>query len=304
MRKVAIIIVNYNGEKDTIECLDSVEDLVSAEYSLSTIVVDNGSKDKFEVVEKKYDKINLTVLRSEDNLGFSGGNNLGINFALENQAEYILFLNNDTFVDKNLIKELLAVVESDKSIGIAAPKIYFAPGYEYHKSRYEKKESGRVIWYAGGIMDWKNVFGKHKGVDEVDNGQFDKVSETDFASGCCFLIKKEVIEKIGMFDEKYFLYYEENDLCQKIISAGFKIVYAPKAVLWHKNAQSSGGSGSALQDYYITRNRLLFGFRYAPLRSKVALMRESLRIFLKGRNWQKQGVVDFYFRKFGKGTYS
>ena len=304
MKNIAIITINYNGEKDTLECLNSVESLISSRYSLTTVVVDNASEKKFEGFEKKYNKINLKILRSEENLGFSGGNNLGIKYALEKGADYILFLNNDTLVDNKLLEELLDVFEKDKDAGIVAPKIYFAPGYEFHKDRYAKNDLGKVIWYAGGVMDWKNVFGKHRGVDEVDAGQFDEACETDFASGCCFLTARGVLEKVGVFDEKYFLYYEENDLCQKVKKTGLKILFAPKALLWHKNAQSTGGSGSKLQDYYITRNRLLFGFRYAPLRSKVALIRESLKILIKGRKWQKIGVIDFYFQKFGKGSYA
>jgi len=162
---------------------------------------------------------------------------------------------------------------------------------------------GKVFWYAGGEMDWKNVIGHHRGVDEVDHGQYDDISETGYVSGCCMLLTKKLLEKVGGFDKKYFLYYEDNDLSQRSKRKGFKILYAPKAVIWHKNAGSAGGSGSPLQDYYITRNRMLFGMRYAPLRSKVALVRESIRLLLSGRKWQKAGIADFYKRRFGKGSY-
>jgi hypothetical protein len=152
-------------------------------------------------------------------------------------------------------------------------------------------------------MDWANIIGQHRGVDEADKGQFDKVEETEIATGCCMMIKKEVLKKVGLLDDKYFLYYEDSDLSVRAKKAGYKIVYAPKSIIWHKNAGSAGGSGSALQDYYIIRNRLLFGFRYASARSKLALFRESLFLLLRGRRWQKRGIIDFYLGKLGKGSY-
>ena len=159
-------------------------------------------------------------------------------------------------------------------------------------------------------MDWNNVIGKHHGVDEVDKSQYEKVEETEFASGCCMMVKREVFEKVGFFDERYYLYYEDSDFCQRVKALptgrqgkGHRVMYAPKAVIWHKNAASAHGSGSSLQDYYITRNRLLFGMHYAPFRSKLALVRESFSLLLNGRQWQRRGILDFYLGKFGKGNY-
>ncbi|OIP58179.1 MAG: glycosyltransferase family 2 protein [Candidatus Levybacteria bacterium CG_4_10_14_0_2_um_filter_36_16] len=302
MKKVAIIIINYNREKDTVDCLESILAIESSKNILTTIVVDNGSKNKF-ATNKNYKEIGLKILRSEKNLGFAGGNNFGIKHALNNGADYVLLLNNDTFVDRKFIKELIDVFEEKKDAGIVAPKIYFAKGFEFH-DRYRAEDLGKVFWYAGGIMDWNNVIGKHRGVDDVDTGQYDKIEKTDFASGCCFLTSREVLEKVGMFDEKFFLYYEESDLCERVKRNGFSIFYTPKSVLWHKNAQSTGGSGSDLQDYYISRNRLLFGMKHAPFRSKIALFRESLKLLIMGRKWQKIGIRDFYILKFGKGSFS
>ena len=267
-------------------------------------MVDNGSDEKFETKNPELKTGELKIIRSEKNLGFAGGNNIGIKHAVENGADYILILNNDTIADQNLLQGLLNVLEKDKTIGIVGPKIYFAEGFEFHKKRYKKTELGKVIWYAGGIMDWKNITGCHRGVDEVDSGQYEEEAETGFVSGCCMLIRREVFEKIGFFDEKYFLYYEDSDFNQKARNSGYKIIYSPKAILWHKNAGSAGGSGSILQDYYITRNRLLFGLRYAPLRSKLSLIKESFKLAIKGRPWQKRGVIDFYLGRLGKGSYS
>ena len=302
--KVAIIIINFNGEEDTIQCLQSLEILNFPKENLLTVVVDNGSKKKFELPKAKLNGGNIKVLNTGENLGFAGGNNFGIRYAIENEADYIMLLNNDTYVEKNLVKELLTAFQSESNVGIIAPKIYFAKGFEFHKNNYRENDLGKVFWYAGGIMDWENVIGRHRGVDEVDNGQYEKIEDTDFATGCCFFTSVEVLQKVGLLDESLFLYYEENDLCQRVKKYGHRILYAPKAILWHKNAQSTGGSGSALQDYFITRNRLLFGMRYASLRAKIALIRESIKLLIFGRKWQKVGVIDFFLRKFGKGSYA
>lgn len=306
MKTVSIIILNFNGTKETLSCLESIQKLQIINYKLQVVVVDNGSTDNIGNIKFQSAswRTNFKLIKNKENLGFSGGNNVGIRYALQQGADYVVVLNNDTLVDKNLITELLKVAESDKKIGIVVPKIYFAKGQEYHKNRYKEEEKGRVIWYAGGVMDWNNIIGSHRGVDMVDNGQFDTVEQTEFATGCCMLLKKEVLDTVGLFDEKYFLYYEDADLSTRVKRAGYKIIYAPKAYLWHINAGSVGGSGSALQDYYTTRNRMLFGLRYAALRPKFALLREAVRLLIGGRPWQKKGIVDAFLYRFGKGRYS
>jgi hypothetical protein len=300
MPKVFVTLINYNSNQMTVDCLNSLNELNTSDFELNVVVVDNASQEKF-TDNQKY-KFNLKIIRSEANLGFSGGQNLGIKFALDNGADYVMVLNNDVTLDKELIVELLKTF-AEKECGIVSPKIYFAKGHEFHKERYAQEDLGKVIWYAGGQIDWQNVIASHIGVDEVDKGQYQRIVEIDFASGCCELIKKDVFEKIGFFDDRYFLYYEDNDLSQRVKANNFKIYYQPKAIVWHLNAGSTGGSGSGLQDYYITRNRLLFGFRYANLRAKIALVRESLKNIISGRPWQKKGAIDFYLRKFGKGSY-
>src|SRR3989338_3244294 len=299
--KIGIVILNYNGEKDTIKCLESIQSL-NKKDSIEVIVVDNGSKEPFQ----KSPSLNLhiTVIYNDQNLGFSQGNNKGIKKAIEKGASHVLILNNDTIIDKNLIRELLSVADSDDRVGIVVPKIYFEKGYEFHKDRYSEDEKGKVIWYAGGLIDWNNVIGFHRGVDEIDHGQYNKAEETEFATGCCMLVKTEIFKKVGFLDPAYFLYYEDSDFSKRVQKAGYRILFVPKAILWHKNAASAGGSGSSLQDYYIARNRLLFGMRYAPLEKKAVLLKESLSLLLRGRNWQKRGIIDFYLGRLGKGSYS
>jgi hypothetical protein len=303
MPKVLVSIVNFNGDKDTLSCLDSLDKINVQNLKLCVVVVDNASKENF-VVENKYQNFELKIIRSDINLGFAGGQNVGIKWGLENGIDYFTILNNDVILEENFLSELLKAFAEKKDCGIVSPKIYFAKGHEFHKDRYEDKDLGKVIWYAGGRVDWKNVISFHRGVDDVDKGHFDTLEKTDFASGCCEMIKREVFEKVGLFDEKYFLYYEDNDLSQRAKKAGFVIYYQPKAYLWHLNAGSTGGSGSALHDYYITRNRLLFGFKFASLKTKFALVRESFKLILIGRPWQKRGAADFYLGRFEKGSFN
>ena len=303
MKKIYIVMINYNGQENTIECLDSLMNIEMKGFGASTIVVDNSPENRIKVDKEKYKKIDLKVIMSPENLGFSGGVNIGIRKALDNRADYVLIQNNDTFVAQDFLQKLFEFGEKTENAGIICPKIYFAKGFEFHKEKYMEKDKGRVFWYAGGIMDWQNVIAKHRGVDEVDQGQFDKAGQTDFATGCSMLIRSGVFKKVGLFDEKYFLYYEDNDFSQRVKKVGYKIYYVPNSVVWHKNAGSTNGSGSGLQDYYITRNRLYFGMKYAPFRARLALFREGTSNFLRGREWQKKGARDFYLRRFGKARY-
>lgn len=304
MPDIFVSIINYNGNKDTLLCLKSLDELKTEGFNLEVVVVDNASKEVFEVNKNEFKNFKLHILKSKTNLGFSGGQNLGIKYALENSADYILILNNDVITDKNLTVELLKTFEVKKDCGLVSPKIYFAKGHEFHKNRYEDKDLGKVFWYAGGRMDWQNIIGFHKGVDEIDKGQYQALEETDFTSGCAMMVKKEVFKNIGLFDEKYFLYYEDNDLNQRAKKQGYKSYYQPDAILWHLNAGSTGGSGSSLHDYYITRNRLLFGFKYASLRAKIALFKEAFRLMIFGRKWQKRGIFDYFSKNLGKGSFS
>lgn len=301
---IFISILNFNNQDETIKCLDSIKKITVDGFSLHTIVIDNASREVFTVDSKDYTSIDLIIMKNKKNTGFSGGHNQGISYALKNGATHVLILNNDTIVDKNTLKELLNGFDIAKEIGVTVPKIYFSKGSEFHKDRYTKEELGKVIWFAGAKMDWKNIVGSHIGVDEVDTGQFDTAHEVEFGTGGCMLVKREVFEKVGMFDENYFLYYEDSDLFMRIKEKGFLIFFIPNAILWHHNASSSGGSGSALQDYYITRNRLLFGLKYASLRAKIALIREGFRLVFRGRKWQRRAVIDFYLGNLGKGSYS
>lgn len=294
--KIAIIVLNYNGKKNTLECINSIKRLKKANYEVEIIIVDNASSDGSRQAFSKLKDIIL--INNQSNLGYSGGNNIGIKEALKRNSDYILILNNDTIVEKNFLVNLIKATNKGD---IISPKIYFAKGFEFHESRYKKADLGKVIWYAGGEIDWQNVIGKHIGVDEVDKGQYSASIETGFATGACMFVKREVFEKVGFFDEKYFLYLEDIDLCERAKRAGFKITFEPKAIIWHKNASSSGGSGSKLQDYYITRNRLLFSLKYAKLKTKFAVFRQILMNM--NNSVKRRALVDFITFNFGRGSF-
>lgn len=304
-----MVVLNWKRQNDTLECLESIKKLAIQDFELNLIVVDNASKDDsvktFQEFFKKIKKetpIKAKLIENEKNLGFAGGNNAGIKYSLEKAADFVLILNNDTSVHRHLVTKFLESAKKHKEGGIFSPKIYFAPGYEFHKERYKEEDLGEVIWYAGGKFSWNNILGTNRGVDEVDHGQYDKTIKIDFAAGACAFIRREVLETVGLFDERYFLYLEDVDLSHRAKLKNWKILYVPQAHLWHKVSASSQ-IGGGLQDYYITRNRLLFGIKYAPFRTKVALLREALGLLIGGREWQKMGVVDFFVGRLGQGSF-
>lgn len=280
MKKVAVVILNYRVKDLTVECIRSVQK--SSYENILIYVVDNGSGDGLEKDIEKMDGVKF--IQTGANLGFTGGNNAGIKEALKEGASFIFILNPDTEVDHSCISEGLKIME-DAQVGVVGPKILFP----------DKK----TIWYTGGIMDKLNVIGSHRGVDEKDCSQYDVEEETDYVSGAAMLVRAEVFAKIGLFDERYFLYYEDSDFCHRAKQSGFKIMYAPKAKVFHQNAKSTG-LGSPLQDYYISRNRFLFASKFLPLRTQLALLREALKnISFKTK---RRAFFDFLVGNLGKGS--
>jgi GT2 family glycosyltransferase len=308
VKKLAVIIINYNGKDLITKCLNSfskiMKDYPTNLDSLELVVVDNGSTDgSREYLEQlRVNGLKLKIIFNRENLGFTGGNNVGIKYALKSGVDYIMLLNNDILIKDAFWVPMVDYLDKNKDVGVIGPKIYFAPGYEFHRDRYSDDERGNVIWYAGGIIDWDNVYTSHRGVDEVDIGQYDQIEETDFITGCCLMAGKEVWQKTGYLDDNYFLYYEDSDYSMRVKKLGWKTVYFPKAEIWHMNAGSSK-VGSNLQDYYLTRNRLLFGIKWAPLKTKLLLLRESIKLLFSGRKWQKIAIRDYYFNKYGRGSW-
>lgn len=280
LKKVAVIVLNYKLKELTLKALLSVKK--SNYKNLLIIVVDNNSGDSLSEDIKAFKDV--LFIQNDQNLGFSGGNNVGILEALKQGVDYCFILNPDAEVRVDTIKNL---VDGAISAGasIAGPKVYFS--------------DSNKIWYGGGVFDVKNVLGSHRGVDEEDRGQYDIPLETDFVTGAAMLISKDVFDKVGLFDERYFLYYEDSDLCYRAKLKGFKIMYIPKSVVYHANAKSTG-LGSPLQDYYITRNRLLFASKFLSMRTRLALIREALRNL--GISARRKALVDFLIGNLGKGS--
>lgn len=240
--EVYILLLTYNQKSHTLECIKSLKKLDYSNYKI--IVVDNGSSDGIaDEIYKLYPEIIL--LRSKINLGCAAGRNLGIRYFLDHTtADFLFFLDNDTEVDNGLLKELVKVA-SETSADVFGMKVY----YKGEPDKFWFAGGGRINWPKGSFYD--------SGQGGIDNGQFDKAKEIDSIPGGFTFIKREVLDKVGGLDERYFIYYEDPDWCLRVRKAGFKMAFAPKAKVWHK-ASSSLGIESPAFYYYRTRNRLLF----------------------------------------------
>lgn len=303
MDHISIILVNYNCLELTKTCLKSLQDIKAKNFTYSVIIVDNASQKPLKL-PKSLQSDRTKVIRSESNLGFSGGNNLGITYAAEHyNPDYICLLNNDTTVEPNFLGYLHKYIKDKNSSGMVSPKIYFAKGFEYHKESYPKIKLGNIIWYAGGSIDWPNLIAFHRGVDEIDRGQLDIEGSVDFCTGCCILISREVLETVGMLDDKLFLYYEDVDLSLRAQKKGFEISYCSNAVIWHHNAGSSGGAGSPLHTYYQTRNRIFIGLKYGSLRIKITSISYALRTLANGNSIERKAATHALIGKMGKQPY-
>ena len=241
--KLSIITVNYNGIFHTLEMLDSLYKTIFG-FDFEVIVVDNGSAND-ETIEIKKAFPHVVVLRSEDNLGFAGGNNLGIENA---QGEYLFLLNNDTIIEENGFPFLLERMECDTKIGALSPKLRFAHG-------------DRNVQYAG-TMPLSRITLRNStiGYNEMDAMEYNVPNYTAFAHGAAMLVPRKVIDKVGLMPDMYFMYYEELDWCERIRQAGYEIAYEPRCVIFHKESATTGAK-SPLLEYYLVRNRLLFAYR-------------------------------------------
>lgn len=234
--ELSIITINYNGLKETCALIETIP----FNDKMEMIVVDNASThDEVSEIKKRFPFV--TIIKSEKNLGFAGGNNLGIKVS---KGKYIFLINNDTIFKEFNIQALINRIESSKNIGIVCPKIRFAWG-------------NNPIQFTGYTPLSKiTVRNQAIGFGEEDKGQYDTAHPTPYAHGAAMLIKREAIEKVGLMPECYFLYYEELDWSMMFTRAGYQIWYEPTCTIYHKESQSTG-QNSPLRTYYITRNRLL-----------------------------------------------
>jgi GT2 family glycosyltransferase len=309
---VHIIIVNWNGLKDTLECLESLERL---EYpNFEVVLVDNGSTDGSPtLIKAKYP--NLFVIENRNNVGYGKANNLGIEYALRNGANYVWLLNNDAISDPRALSNMVQVAEEDPKIGILGSKIYYASDPER-------------IWFAGAGIDWAEGFSSHIGINETDKGQYDSLRGVERVAGCSMLVRREVCEQVGVFDENYFLFVEEIDWCVRARKQGFRCVLVPSSIVYHKGSASVSriGNWSSVYNYYNTRNFLYlvrksfcFPKRDFFLLLLIArkILRERLnilRVLLYRIEGRKKitvsefpvlfGIRDFLFNRMGEADYS
>ncbi|MEM9649102.1 MAG: glycosyltransferase family 2 protein [Bacteroidota bacterium] len=255
---VSIITINYNESGVTLELLQSIRELSYPNYEV--IVVDNASpKDNPDIIKDQFPEVNL--IKSKENLGFAGGNNLGLKQA---KGDFLLFINNDTIVPENFIEPLVETLEGDETIGMVSPKIKF----HWDPS---------LIQYAGYTpMNRWTIRNNSIGYHQKDDGNYDQPGETQSIHGAAMMVPKRIVEEVGAMTEVYFLYYEEHDWAEMVKRAGYKIYYQPKSYILHKESVSTG-KFSPLKTYYISRNRILFARRnFKPFPLFVSMLFQGL----------------------------
>lgn len=240
---VAIIVLTWNQRDLTLDCLTSLSEMNYPADRLQIIVVDNGSSDDTAAaVRERFP--HAIVLENDDNLGFAEGNNVGIRYALQGEAEYIMLLNNDTVVDRQMLAVLIQTAELDPLVGVVTPKIYYF-------------DDPKRIWCAGASVNWKSGNITRLQAEQIDGSLDGTPSDVDFASGCAICCKRRTVEEIGFLDPRFYFYFEETDWCMRARAAGWRISYEPRAQVWH-HISATIGTSSPATDYYMTRNVLLF----------------------------------------------
>lgn len=272
---VYIILLNYNGYKDTIECCDSLSKITYDNYKI--IIVDNNSTNDSEKILRE--RLNAChIMQTGKNLGFAGGNNYGIKYALEQKADYILLLNNDTIVESDFLDTMINAFCNNPNVGIVGCKI------NYFKEK-------NVIWYGGGNVNWFKFVGVHEHEKERDDEKIENVQrEVTFISGCTMLIKNEVFDKVGLLPEEYFMYMEDLDFCILVKDKGYKLIYEPKALIYHNVSLSTGGEYSPFSIQWGTRNRIIFMDKYKYKVSKAGYL-SSILFFYSTRLMKLLGYL-------------
>ena len=283
---VAIIIVNYNGAEDTIECVKSLNKINYDNYKI--FVIENGSSKKPTKDQIDYLKGQTVYIESAENLGFSGGNNIGIRKAIENEFDYMLLLNNDTTVEPDFLSILIDAATKKNNVGIVGGKIAF-----YSKPSH--------LWYGGGHMDEKLGGGAHERWNDLNPEDTGEIREVTFITGCLMLIPTEVVKKVGLLSEEYFLYAEDTDFCYKVLEAGYKLWFCENTLLYHKVSASTGAT-SAMTQYYMVRNVLYLTKKYRTDYHKVnaRFTYQTIKDVIRGR--KQFAPVRCAYRDYLKGT--
>lgn len=264
--RITIIILNWNGWRDTLECLQSVHKINYPNFDY--LVVDNASTDG-SVAQLRQAFPDAPILETDKNLGYAGGNNAGIAHALKAQPEFILLLNNDTIVDGEILNAFVEAADRFPKAGMFGAKMYY----------YSQPET---IWaLGGGMWDADRVFFSHVAQDQLDRDCVHKdIFAIDYVIGCALFCRSDMIRDIGMMEEAFFLNFEEMDWCFRARKGGYGLYAVPGAKLWHKISASFGGEQSPLRMYFIVRNELLWARRHLPPRERMKVARNILRDLL------------------------
>jgi len=255
MRTLTVVVLSWNGlslTRDTLRSLEACQ--VPGDWRLRVLVVDNASGDGSpQMVRDEFPGVELLAL--PENRRFAGGNNEGLRRALDAGADAVMLLNNDVVADPKMIAKLLAALDEQPDAGAAAPLIYFAP------------PSDR-IWYGGGRCRPWLAHSSHRGLRERDRGQYRSIEDTGYLTGCCLLARAEAWRKVGLLDERYFIYAEDADWSLRARAAGFRLLFVPTARLWHRVSASSanatgGHSMSAWKVYQRLRANVTLWARHA-----------------------------------------
>ena len=284
---LAIILVNYKGYCDTLECVESIRESTFKNYQI--IIVENASGDKSRFLEDTYLNETADILYLDKNRGFAGGNNYAIKYAIEHYSpSYILLLNNDTIVEKHAIERLVEGTIKCPDAGIITGKINY----------YDKKD---IIWAAQGKFSYKTGIADQPYMGKADNGEANHSEAITFASGCLMLIPNEVISKVGYLDESYFMYAEDTDYCCRVMNAGYLIYYAANARIYHK-VSASVGNNSKLQQYYMFRNNCYIAKKYCtfPLYGYIRRFYRAMKEMR--RNGLHIGIIFKAWKDFRRGV--
>lgn len=254
---IDIVVLNWNGGPDTVACLESLGELAYDNHRI--VVVDNGSTDdSAAMIAARFPQ--LPLVRTGTNLGYAGGNNAGVDWCRANSpADFFLILNNDTTVDPSLLQELVGAAIAHPDIGVFGPKILF-----------HGKPS--VIWFAGARWSGERGDFFHVGYGEEDSDAHGDSVTSEYICGCALFVRRSLVERIGLFDTRYFLLYEEVDFCFRARRTGTPCMLVSRARVWHKISASMGGYESPLLAYFHARNRLLFAEAHFPIRRRLTLL--------------------------------